>query len=114
MSESVAAAPVVEKTAAPRKPRTKYGVTKEKFLEVWNSDKYASAAEAAAATGLPKNVAQARAANYRKGGLEVKAYPKATKSRFKKASPELEPEPEPETFDNDDVADVGAKEETEF
>ena len=69
--------PVATKT---RKKRTSYSVAPETFVEVWNSS--TSTNEVAERTGMPKNICQARAAVYRRKGVDLKKMDRANPRRL--------------------------------
>src|SRR5262249_7960172 len=57
-----------------KRVKTDYGVSPQLFIEVW--EKSASVREAAQMLNMPKGIAQARAAGYRKQGVKLKRMPR--------------------------------------
>jgi hypothetical protein len=80
-STNVSGAFMTRKPTEPASPaesaRTKvdYGVSAERFVEVWQTSN--SAQEVADRTGMPLPIVHARASGYRKQGVKLKKMPRA-------------------------------------
>jgi hypothetical protein len=90
----------------PKKPRTRYNVSAEEFVRVWQSSD--SAQEAADRLGMPKSIVLARSAVYRKAradgspGINLKRMPRNNPRKLdteylRKVAAECGPVDEPET-----------------
>jgi hypothetical protein len=63
-----------------KKNRAKYNVSARAFLEVWQTANNAD--EVAERLKMPKPIVLARAANYRKAGINLKKLSRSTKNRL--------------------------------
>jgi hypothetical protein len=60
--------------------RRSYGVSPDRFIEVWETSE--SAADAAEKLQMPKPIVQARASNYRTAGVKLKPMPRRPKNKI--------------------------------
>jgi hypothetical protein len=103
-----------------KRRRTEYGVAPERFIEVWEASE--SLEEVAAVLGMPKEIASARANNYRESGVSLKQFKRGGRKglnvealnamiqRHRLGSgPKPEPEPKPIKSVLDEVLDELSK-----